>query len=138
MQYKGHELKEITEPQIFDPPKKMLVWNRTMDYAITSLVVAIVERMDGICSICYDGEIYPYCAEIPEEPKPRRATWKELAFWLIGGNGLVIDKDLDRVDTGVFFDKNNIYEEVGERWLVMGKDDTEWHEPTVDYMGLEG
>lgn len=26
MKYKGIELKEITEPQIFDPPKKMLVW----------------------------------------------------------------------------------------------------------------
>lgn len=79
MNFNGHELKEITKPQIFDPPKKMLVWNNIMDYAITSLVVAIVERMDGICAICHDGEIYPYCAEIPEEPKPRRSTNRELA-----------------------------------------------------------
>lgn len=28
MKYKGIELKEVTEPQLFDPPKKMLVWER--------------------------------------------------------------------------------------------------------------
>ena len=31
MKYKGIELKEITEPQIFNPPKKMLVWDREQD-----------------------------------------------------------------------------------------------------------
>ena len=25
MEYKGIELKEVTEPQIFDPPKKMVL-----------------------------------------------------------------------------------------------------------------
>lgn len=27
MKYKEMDLKEITEPQIFDPPKKMVVWD---------------------------------------------------------------------------------------------------------------
>ena len=27
MEYKGIELKEVTEPQLFNPPKRMLVWD---------------------------------------------------------------------------------------------------------------
>ena len=27
MKYKGIELKEVTKPQLFDPPKKMFVWD---------------------------------------------------------------------------------------------------------------
>ncbi len=150
MNFNGQELKEITKPQIFDPPKKMLVWNKIMDYAITSLVVAIVERMDGICAICHDGEIYPYCAEIPEEPKPRRSTNRELAKWLAQGNGEVL--------TLMQMTNKHSYEIVASTWHYFcgeenkvvdygyeGKcckgirkwEDTEWHEPTVDYMELE-
>lgn len=31
MEYKGIELKEVTEPQLFNPPKKMLVWDHYGD-----------------------------------------------------------------------------------------------------------
>ena len=45
MKYKGIELKEVTEPQLFDPPKKMLVWESYEN--ITELnVYAIVSRKD--------------------------------------------------------------------------------------------
>ena len=70
-------------------------------------------------------------------PLPCRATWEQLAYWLVDGKGLVLDTDTNRVDTGVFFDKKNMQEEVGDRWLVMARGDTEWHDPTVDYMGLD-
>ena len=150
MNFNGQELKEITKPQIFDPPKKMLVWNKTMDHAITSLVVAIVERMDGICAICHDGEIYPYCAEIPEEPKPRMATYRELAKWLAQGNGdaLVLmqmtngsSREVVTTASHYFSGKDNeavSYGYNGQHCKGVRKwDDTEWHEPTVDYMELE-
>lgn len=74
--------------------------------------------------------------KIPE-PKTRRATWQQLAYWLIDGKGLAIDTETNRVDTGVFFSNENMHEEVGERWKVMKRGDSEWNEPTVDYMGLE-
>ena len=137
MKDNGIELKEITEPQIFDPPKKMLVWNNIMDYAITSLVVAIVERMDGICAICHDGEIYPYCAEIPEAPKPRMATNRELSKWLAQGNGELNVNGCSSIYQDCSYDigKEN---EIADEFLRVRKwSDTEWHEPTVDYIGLE-
>lgn len=141
MNCNGKELKEITDPQVFIPPKKMYVIDELDDEPKEAYVVAIIENGSNYRVIVerdigrFDG--YQKCFEIPEEPKPRRATWKQLAYWLMEGRGLVMDKDMDRVDTGVFFDKKNIDEEVGERWLVMKKDDTEWHEPTVEYMNLE-
>lgn len=70
-------------------------------------------------------------------PPPCRATWEQLAYWLVDGKGLVLDADTNRVDTGVYFDMKNMHEEVGERYYVMARGDTEWHDPTVDYMGLE-
>ena len=137
MNFNGQELKEITKPQIFDPPKKMLVWNKIMDYAITSLVVAIVERMDGICAICHDGEIYPYCAEIPEKPAPRKATWLEVAKWCATGNGLIYDTNRDRIDTGIMFNPDNEHEPIMDELKVRKWGDTEWHTPDVEYMELE-
>lgn len=70
-------------------------------------------------------------------PSPKRATWEQLAYWLVDGKGLVLDTDTNRVDTGVIFDMRNMHEEVGERWVVMKRGDTMWQDPTVDYMGLE-
>ena len=42
MQYKGIELVEIMEPQIFNPPKKMLVWNDLSQKPKEAYVVAII------------------------------------------------------------------------------------------------
>lgn len=137
MKYNGIELIKITEPQILDPPKKMLVWNNIMDYTITSLVVAIVERMDGICAICHDGEIYPYCAEIPEAPKPRRVTNRELSKWLAQGNGET--KDIcDIVMPNMCYIESKCNDEVFSKVKVRKWEDEDWHEPTADYLGLEG
>jgi len=142
--YNGMELEEVTEPQIFDPPKKMLVWNNIMDYAIQSMIVAIVERMDGLCAICYDGEIYPHCAEIPEAPKPRRATNRELSRWLAQGNGEYIlqitagmAEHYWNYEDGDEDEPANGYDSSDNELKVRKWSDNEWHEPTVDYMGLE-
>lgn len=140
MKYKGIELKEITKPQICNPPKKMLVWNNTMDYAVSSMIVAIVERMDGLCAMCYDGESYPHCAEIPEEPKPRRATNRELAWWLAQGNGEWCMKNGTGqigANTNYGYSTYKENQNVTDGVLVRKWEDTEWHEPTAEYMGIE-
>ena len=149
MKYRGIELKEITEPQICKPPKKMLVWNNTMDYTIASMVVAIAERMDGLCAMCYDGESYHHCAEIPKEPKPKMAMNLELSKWLAQGNGEVLTlmqmvngSSREMVETAWHYFSGEDYDEVeygfeGQRCKGVRKwDETEWNEPTVEYLGL--
>ena len=134
IKYNGMELEEVSTPQIFDPPKKMLVWNNIMGYAIQSMIVAIVERMDGLCAVCYDGEIYPHCAEIPEAPKPRRATNRELARWLAQGNGEVLCSDNRMIHSFWEYDRLTSGLSVCDYAKVRKWSDTEWHEPTVEYL----
>lgn len=84
----------------------------------------------------FEKRLKEKCVPVPLK-KPRRATWEQLAYWLIDGKGLVLDADTNRVDTGVYFDMKNMHEEVGERYYVMARGESRWYEPTVDYMGLE-
>jgi len=130
--YNGMELEEVTTPQIFDPPKKMLVWNNIMDYAIQSMVVAIVERMDGLCAMCYDGEIYPHCSEIPDPPRPRRATNRELARWIAEGKGEILVPHCVTQHVSYPVGRDNAECVSGQQ--VRKWSDIEWHEPTVDYL----
>lgn len=136
--YNGIELEEVTEPQIFNPPKKMLVWNNTMDYAVSSMIVAIVERIDGLCAMCYDGESYPHCAFIPEKPAPRMATNRELARWLAQGNGEWCNciGDSSRAAIEWWYDQGHS-ETKANNVFVRKWDDTEWHTPDVEYMSIE-
>ncbi len=136
MKWNGIELEKITKTQIYDPPKTMLVWNNLTDYITESLVVAIVKRMDGLCAICFDGEIYPYCAEIPEAPKPRRATNRELAKWLAQGNGEICDTSYNKVHAKIHFDYEVDSIECDSRYRIRKWNDTDWHEPDVAYMGI--
>ena len=138
MKYKGIELKEITTLQVFDPPKKMLVWwwsNDNSDTPQEKLVSAIVKTTDGIRTITDDLRNYPHCAEIPEEPKPRRATNKELAKWLAQGNGETFEGDWVIMAHAYKPDAANA--EVSDKIKVHKWDDTDWHEPTVDYLGID-
>ncbi len=136
MKYKGIELTEFTsdKPVVFDPPRKMLCW----DYGCKpceDMVDGYFPNRSG--HVLGSFEIWTHCAEIPEEPKPRRATNRELAKWLAQGNGQFTSKaiyawaSLDVV-------KGNEDSPCNSDWRVRKWDDTEWHEPTVDYMGLEG
>ena len=73
----GVKLNEVTEPQVFDPPKEMYVWDEG-GYATKKPVYAI-----GSQSLRYpvltSGGNFHHCAEIPES---RLATQRELARWL--------------------------------------------------------
>ena len=142
MKYKGIELKEITKSQIFDPPKKMIAWNDCLAepeevfvYAIgPSTMIYRVRTIsdDGLNNSCQ----YMYCAEIPEEPKPRRATNRELAKWLAQGNG---QKSGNKGIACISYSYGHLADdcEIDKNVVVRKWDDTEWHEPDVQYMGIE-
>ena len=129
MKYKGIELTEVTEPQLFDPPKKMLVWGRYK--SINELdVYAIVSRKD-FPVIC-ENSTWRHCAEIPEQKK---VTNRELACWLAGGNGeaKIVNNVFIHLSYGEIEADKNVEDNVSVRkW-----DDTEWHKPTREYLGLE-
>jgi len=159
MQYNGIELKKITEPQVFDPPKKMVVWDN--DANKKECIVAAILTGVGfpVTTIDEYGRLennYLYCAEIPEEPnpkpEPRMVTNRELAKWLIKGNGEMTFKSKSESDIDHLVFSSHLYEEEladeecdkalkradDGSWIVVRKwDDTEWHEPTADYLGLE-
>ena len=142
MKYKGIELKEFAsdKPVILNPPKEMLVWDyESSAEPSRAKVYAYLPNRD-----------YPFQTASrynfkhgAEEPKPRRATNRELARWLAQGNGE--KKRLDEYEKeGVVFvsieftyEFGDAYLPVDECYFVRKWEDKEWHEPTVDYMGLE-
>lgn len=136
MKYNGIELTPITEPQIFDPPREMLVWDSGFhEPQIESVYAITMRKLYGVVAAdsCYD-----YCAEIPEEPKPTRATYIQLIEWLAKGNGVyrlsensgVIGMDIcvaDRTENTVL-DPDIQIRPFGTK---------EWLEPTLENMGME-
>lgn len=130
MKYKGIEIKEVTEPQLFDPPKKMLVWDNISD-VIELRVYAIVSRKE-FPVIC-ENLTWRHCAEIPEQKK---VTNRELACWIAGGNGEA--KIVNTVFIHWTYVEIEADENVEDNVIVRRWDDTEWHKPTREYIGLEG
>lgn len=144
MEYKGQELKEITTPNIDNLPKKMLVWRLYEEPCERVVCATAVDHCGGLFFIARQGSeraegvvIWPHCAEIPEEPKPRMATWLEVARWCATGNGLVYDTNRDKIDTGIMFKPSNESEPIIDEIKVRKWNDTDWHEPDVKYMGIE-
>ena len=132
MKYKGIELTEVTEPKLFDPPKKMLVWGRYEN--ITELdVYAITSRKD-FPVIC-ENSTWKHCAEIPKVPESKLVTYRELARWLSEGNGEVMWSKTICSNWNYSNDDEN--EALDESFTVRKWDDTEWHKPTREYIGLE-
>ena len=132
MKYKGIELKEVTEPQIFNPPKKMLVWGRYE--SITELdVYAITSRKD-FPVIC-ENSTWQHCAEIPKVPESELVTYRELAKWLAEGYGEVMWANTVLSNWNYSTDEEN--KVLDESLSVRKWYDTEWHKPTREYLGLE-
>ena len=132
MEYKGIELKEITEPQLFDPPKKMLVWGRYKN--ITELNVYAIVGRKNFPVIC-ENSTWRHCAEIPKVPELELVTYRELSRWIAEGNGEV--KYSNTVLTNWNYSSNDENKFVSENFYVRKWDDTEWHKPTREYFGLE-
>ena len=142
MKYNGITLKEFTsdKPVVFDPPKQMLCWNNEGDIPENLQVFAYLPATGYGPAKCWNCNM-AHCAEIPEiskEPKPRRATNLELAKWLATGNGQATEKNSFSAWTEHVYNKNMGDCACSRRVEIRKWGDTEWHEPTADYMGLEG
>lgn len=143
MKCNGIELTEFKSDKavVFDPPEKMLVWNEDDDDASVIpnepvLVCAYIPTSE--MKVITSRASWRHCAKIPEDLKPRRATNRELIKWLAQGNGMCRHRLSFTVQDNVKCDKIELDNECNPSWLVCKWDDTDWHQPTVDYMGLEG
>jgi hypothetical protein len=136
MLYKGQELTPITKlQQIFDPPKEMLVWDNGSNEPQIERVCAITMRRPYpiiTCESCYD-----FCAEIPEEPKPKRATNLQLSEWLAKGNGMWKYKDELVAYISIFSHIDSLENEVDDDILIRPFGTTEWVEPTLENIGID-
>ena len=150
MKYKGTELVEVVEPQIYSPPKLMLVWDDCDvdsilkgDYDLKQVnVYGIIDDTGSRVVSLVNGniELFEHCAEIPEEPKPRMATNRELAKWLAQGKGewgKSVSCKIERVEISWWYEWGYESEYLQKEIRVRKWDDTEWHEPDVQYMGIE-
>lgn len=141
--YNGMKLEEITEPQIFDPPQEMLVWDfeSCSSNAISKKKVLAIfpNRMEYRLKeikpiLATDGTKWNFCANVPA---PRRATNRELSKWLAQGNGELKCASLFAVKITIDYGTKCDNDPCHESYKVRKWDDTEWHEPDVDYMGIE-
>lgn len=135
MKYKGIELKkfESEKPVAFDPPKLMLVWNDGDSEPSKENVFAFIPTR------CYpvigtDDDL-SHCAEIPEVVC-RRATNRELAKWLVLGNGQY-QVSGGRIWTEHHYDIGQDDDACSKFIKVRKRGDKEWHEPTPEYLGLD-
>ena len=131
MEYKGIELKEVTEPQFFNPPKKMLVWDHYGDVVELKVYAVVNRRADSFPVIC-QYSTWKHCAEIPES---KLVTYRELARWLSEGNGEVMWAN--NVLSNWNYSTDEESKALDESLFVRKWDDTEWHKPTREYLGLE-
>lgn len=137
--YNGMELEEVTTPQIFDPPIEMVV----CDESTTPKKAKVIAILAPSCELRYrvvTNDIYFYtrCAFLPDPPKPRRPTRRELSKWLAQGNGeMKLGRSHEPTTDMWRYTENKENEDIGEGVVVRKWSDIEWHEPTVDYMRLE-
>ena len=135
MKYKGIELKEFEseKPVLFDPPKRMLVWNDGDSEPFEGSVFAFIPNTHFPVIGSYYN--FDHCAEIPEI-MCRRATNRELAKWLVLGHGQY-QVSGGRIWTEHHYDIGQDDDACSKFILVRKWDDKEWHEPTREYLGLE-
>ena len=135
MKYKGIELNEFESgnPVVFDPPKRMLIWNDGDDEAFEANVFAFIPKTNFPVIGSYYN--FDHCAEIPEV-MCRRATNIELAKWLVLGNGQYKVSG-GRIWTEHHYDIGQDDDACSNFIKVRKWGEKEWHEPTREYLGLE-
>lgn len=139
MKYNGIEFTEFKsdKPVAFNPPKQMLVWNFGSE-PVKSDVCVYAYLPDHAWPVKCSDMSWRHCAEIPDAPKPRRATNRELARWLAQGNGLYKNRHVrGQSYSDIGSNEFTLDDECSTNLLIRKWEDNEWHEPTVDYMGLE-
>lgn len=136
MKYKGIELNEFEseKPVLFDPPKLMLVWNdRDSGPSQDNVFAFIPNRSYPVIGTDYN---FNHFAEFPEV-LCRRATNRELAKWLMMGNGQYKVNGGDWTGTEHHYEIKHDDDACSKAIKVRKWGETEWHEPTSEYIGLE-
>ena len=110
----------------------MLVWD-SYSNLVELDVYAIVSRKD-FPVIC-ENSTWQHCAEIPEVAESGLVTNRELARWLSEGNGEA--KIVNNVFIHWTYGEIEVDKNVEDNVSVRKWDDTEWHKPTREYLGLE-
>ena len=132
MEYNGIKLKEVTESQIVDPPKKMLVWDCEPGIVLEADVLAIVNGRESGYPVITTTGVFRHCAEIPET---HLVTNRELSKWLAKGRGECRNQ-IGLVSNYYVYDEMESDLPVPNSVRVRRWGDNEWHEPTV-YMCIE-
>lgn len=135
MKYNGIELEPITKPQVFNPPKEMLVWDNVFCEPHIELVWGIAPANFEFPIRCVGNGYYQNCAEIPE--KTKRATNLQLVEWLAKGNGVFKNKGGDTMCVNLYLPESKADIEVDENYVIRPFGTTEWIEPTLENMGME-
>ena len=144
-----YKVEEVTKPQVFDPPKEMLVWSYREgrpDNVEVAEVLAIISKLKRHANVIYklkDDEnkcFWACCCGLikSEVVKHRYATNLEFSRWLSQGNGQVrTDTDCGNIDTAIFYDDKCDDTPVRDGLMARKWGDKEWHEPTIDYLGIK-
>ena len=135
MKYKGIELQEFEseKPVLFDPPRKMLVWNDCDNEPFKENVFAFIPNR--LHPVIETDCAFEHCAEMPKV-MCRRATNRELAKWIVLGNGQYKVSG-GRIWTEHHYDIGQDDDACSNFIKVRKWCDNEWHEPTLEYLGLE-
>lgn len=139
IKYNGMELEEFKsdKPVIFDSPKAALCWmNNGWQGGVCEYILAFIPRSDS-CLVVTDHSSWLHCALLPAKPKPRRATNRELAKWLAQGKGEAKSSPAGRIVASIAYEGGVEDKRVCNSISVRKWDDTEWHEPTAEYLDLE-
>lgn len=137
--YNGMDLEEqlYSEPTIINDSREAIVWN---DYANKDRVIVLSYDPRSKYPVRSNNDrIWKHFAFIPEKPAPRMATNRELARWLAQGNGeWGISKFgvIEKAEIGWFYDTGYEKQALQSELRVRKWDDTEWHTPDVEYMGI--
>ena len=132
MKYKGIEIKEFKseKPVVFDPPRKMFVWNDDYSEPSKDEVLAFIPKANFPVIGSY--YTFDHCAEIPDS---EQATVIQLAEWVSKGFGLI--KKSGYVTNYVSAEESDEHRPVSDCILVRKWGEKEWHKPTREYIGLE-
>ena len=130
-------MKEVTyeEWQKNPTPRMMWVWDEDEMLKVKRKVVYILKenyvlnRVIEIDNDESDFDLYKHCAEI-EEPKTRRMTNKELAWWLSEKPHREL-KIRDYIYHDYDYKENEQDAEVTD-FLLIREDNSEWREPLAE------
>lgn len=144
--YKGMELEELNPDKSvsFNPPIKCVGWNNKdvkVEFELSSALSKDIWLHRFIGKSKYGEPVaFMFCAPLQEKFAHRRATNRELSKWLAQGNGeWGISKFgvIEKAEIGWFYDTGYEKQTLQSELRVRKWEDTEWHVPTVDYLGIE-